>query len=414
MSIFAGKLVHVATLNLQSRLLINHCKPTRIIVRCCSNSREKSEDFPVRYVPKRASKLKNDSVLAPKEEKLQVNDEGKSRIGLFSDEKLVDSEYKSGNPRPKEKNIRKKNVRPEMGERDYEWRSAESKDYENHKMSQFTNDDLSNVEVLDDREESRIGLFSDEKLQEDVYKRDNLRSKEKNIRNLDVRAVELGERDNEWRYAESKVMEEVHEFDELEGPEEALELDELDAHNGKYEIKHLAVEPGKTKEEAEKIAIGLLAARAYTALELKKKLLGRKFSHDVANAVISDFQNRGFINDYLYAESFSRSRWSSSSWGPRRIKQALYKKGVNDSDAQKAIKSVLEDGESGDDQISRLGLSKASMDHLVTQASKQWLRSKDLPIEKQKSRIITWLQYRGFNWGIISFILKKLQSEHPP
>jgi len=54
------------------------------------------------------------------------------------------------------------------------------------------------------------------------------------------------------------------------------------------------------------------------------------------------------------------------------------------------------------------------MDHLFAQALKQWLRAKDLPSEKQKSRIINWLQYRGFNWGIINFILKKLQSEHPP
>lgn len=95
--------------------------------------------------------------------------------------------------------------------------------------------------------------------------------------------------------------------------------------------------------------------------------------------------------------------------------QALAKKGVNDFDAQKAIKLVLEDGEPDDnDQVSRLGLSKPSMDHLFAQASKQWVRAKDLSSEKQKSRIIAWLQYRGFNWGIISFILKKLQSEHPP
>lgn len=30
---------------------------------------------------------------------------------------------------------------------------------------------------------------------------------------------------------------------------------------------------------------------------------------------------RGLINDGLYAEAFSRSRWSSSTWGPRKIKQ---------------------------------------------------------------------------------------------
>lgn len=33
------------------------------------------------------------------------------------------------------------------------------------------------------------------------------------------------------------------------------------------------------------------------------------------------FYCRGLINDCLYAETYSRSRWSSSSWGPRRIRQ---------------------------------------------------------------------------------------------
>ncbi|KAI3810181.1 hypothetical protein L1987_19791 [Smallanthus sonchifolius] len=269
----------------------------------------------------------------------------------------------------------------------------------------FANDDSSN-----DWERSRVGLSMDEKSPD--FKSGNLRSKEKKTRNSAVR-LEVRGHNYKWQSAVSNSVEELHEFDAMEGLDDAL--DELDSENGEYEIKHLALEPSKSKEEAEKIAIRLLAARACTALELKKKLSGKKFSPDVVNAVISDFQNRGLINDFLYAEAFSRSRWSSSSWGPHRIKQALAKKGVNDIDAQKAIKLVLEDGESvDDDQVSRFGLSKPSIDHLFAQASKQWIRAKDLPSEKQKSRIITWLQYRGFNWGIINFILKKLQSEHPP
>ncbi|KAK9057172.1 hypothetical protein SSX86_024539 [Deinandra increscens subsp. villosa] len=227
------------------------------------------------------------------------------------------------------------------------------------------------------------------------------------------RTVRSKGREPKQRSAESNFVEEFHEFDAMEGAEDAL--DERDSRNGEYVIKHLTLEPSESKDEAEKTALRLLAARAYTALELKKKLSGKKFSPEVVNAVISDFQNRGLINDFMYAEAFSRSRWSSSSWGPRRIKQALAKKGVNDVDAQKAIKLVLEDGEPvEEDQVSRLGLSKPSIDHLYAQASKQWMRAKDLPSEKQKSRIIAWLQYRGFNWGIINFILKKLQSEHPP
>ncbi|KAF5763481.1 hypothetical protein HanXRQr2_Chr15g0680681 [Helianthus annuus] len=58
----------------------------------------------------------------------------------------------------------------------------------------------------------------------------------------------------------------------MEGPEDAL--DEFDLHNGEYEIKHLAVEPSKSKEEAEKIAIRLLAVSetvdAFAGEKMKK------------------------------------------------------------------------------------------------------------------------------------------------
>ncbi|CAL5390229.1 unnamed protein product [Camellia sinensis] len=89
---------------------------------------------------------------------------------------------------------------------------------------------------------------------------------------------------------------------------------------------------------------------------------------------------------------------------------ALFKKGVSEVDAEKAINLVFQDS----DQESRHGLSKVSMDHLFVQASKQWLRGRDVTNETRKSRIVRWLQYRGFNWGVISSILKKLESENPP
>ncbi|GAV59641.1 RecX domain-containing protein [Cephalotus follicularis] len=170
----------------------------------------------------------------------------------------------------------------------------------------------------------------------------------------------------------------------------------------------------KAMEDAERSAVELLATRAFTATELRKKLQGKRFPPEIVDAVIDDFHSRGLINDSLYAESFSRSRWSSSSWGPRRIKQALSKKGVNEAVAEKAVKMVFEEGESGEDQELKLGMSKLSMNHLFVQASKQWLRGQDVSKETRKGRMIRWLQYRGFNWGVISFVLKKLESSHPP
>ncbi|EOA30979.1 hypothetical protein CARUB_v10014125mg [Capsella rubella] len=80
----------------------------------------------------------------------------------------------------------------------------------------------------------------------------------------------------------------------------------------------------KTTQEAENSAIRYLGLRAYSVAELKKKLIGKKYPLEIVDSVINDFQIRGYINDKLYAESFSRSRWSSLSWGPRRIKQVIF------------------------------------------------------------------------------------------
>lgn len=96
------------------------------------------------------------------------------------------------------------------------------------------------------------------------------------------------------------------------------------------------------------------------------------------------------------------------------LDQALFSKGVSKLDAENAIKLVFEEGESDNDQKLVHGLSKLSMDNLLVQASKQWLRGQEVPKETRKSRIVRWLQYRGFSWDVIGFVLKKLESQYPP
>lgn len=155
----------------------------------------------------------------------------------------------------------------------------------------------------------------------------------------------------------------------------------------KRHIFNEKVPEDKTMLDAERMAIGFLAKRAFTAAELAKKLNAKKVPPNVVGALINDFRSRGLINDSLYAESFSESRWSSSSWGPKLIKQALFKKGVSEVDANKAVKSVFEEVESAG-EVSKLGMSKVAMDRLVVQTTKQWLKSENAPIEKRKSRII--------------------------
>nr|AEV41053.1 putative regulatory protein RecX family protein [Oryza minuta] len=164
-------------------------------------------------------------------------------------------------------------------------------------------------------------------------------------------------------------------------------------------------------KDVEKAAVQLLAGRAFTVSDLRKKLRAKKFSDNAVDSVIADFKSRGLLNDSYYAESFSRSRWLSSTWDPKRIKQALRQKGVQDAEVDQATRRVFQDGHSNQTMY---GISEDSMDHLFEQAAKQWQRGQSLPLENRRARVVRWLQYRGFNWAVTNAIVRKLEAQQPP
>ncbi|KAI3976113.1 hypothetical protein MKX01_006629 [Papaver californicum] len=182
----------------------------------------------------------------------------------------------------------------------------------------------------------------------------------------------------------SSIFEEAEEFLDLEEEEHVDDpeiLDENGNGHGEGDVK----KHSRDMQDAAKVATQALARRACTAHQLRKKLLAKGFSPYVIQSMLTDFYIRGFINDDLYAEAFAR-----------------------DAVAVKATKHVFEDYDSGEEMESSLGMSKSSMNHLFVQSSKQWLRSQD----KRKARMTRWLQYRGFGWGVIKFILGKLESQN--
>lgn len=346
MAIFAGNFVCKASFGLQCRALLIPWMKNSSIG--CSSGRANSSSFPVKYIPKKTSK----------KEKPEI-----SKKTLKTEKPQTSSTSKKA---PENKGI---------------------KNGLDHNALRF--------EFHNDGKSLQRSFVLDKNSQ-------NQNQNQMPIHYLTYQA-------NQELKEETDYDEGVVDCESIEEPKEVVE--ELEIHWEKNSHYQESLQGVKTnKQDAEKLAIELLATRAFTAVELRKKLHGKRFPPDIIDAVIMDFQSRGLVNDCLYAETFSQSRFSSSSWGPRRIKQALFKKGVSEVDAEKAINLVFQDS----DQESRHGLSKVSMDHLFVQASKQWLRGRDVTNETRKSRIVRWLQYRGFNWGVISSILKKLESENLP
>ncbi|KAJ7567003.1 hypothetical protein O6H91_02G128000 [Diphasiastrum complanatum] len=167
--------------------------------------------------------------------------------------------------------------------------------------------------------------------------------------------------------------------------------------------------------EAKNSAIKMLSRGPLTTAELRKKLNGKSFpSHSIENA-ISDLQRCGLQSDTQYAEGFASSKWQRLSWGPMRIKQALKQRGVEEKIVEKAVSQVFLDIDCRNEdeeefEIVRWGMARSSVEHLLSQARKQWFRGGDIPEETRKRRLIGWLQRRGFTWKVITEVLKSLEN----
>ncbi|KAF6153850.1 hypothetical protein GIB67_001083 [Kingdonia uniflora] len=185
------------------------------------------------------------------------------------------------------------------------------------------------------------------------------------------------------------------------------EIDELDIeYNETFEVD--AEQTRRTKRDAENFAISVLAKRAFTVVELKKKLQKQKFPQKIIENLLADFHSRGLINDYLYAETFSQSRFSYSTWAPKRIERALLKKGVTTAQTENARKYVFE----GDDfDGNSLGMSETAMSQLLQKASKQWLRHQKDPFEKRTGKDESIDKGHGMPQSSVEFFLISVNVE---
>lgn len=82
--------------------------------------------------------------------------------------------------------------------------------------------------------------------------------------------------------------------------------------------------------DCEKRAVGLLARREHSRLELARKLADRGFAADEVETVLDRLAEEGWQSDRRYAESLIRAR-SSRRYGPDRIANELSQQGVDEA-----------------------------------------------------------------------------------
>lgn len=80
-------------------------------------------------------------------------------------------------------------------------------------------------------------------------------------------------------------------------------------------------------QSARSATLNLLGRRAYSAMQLKRKLAERGYSADEAESALQFVTEQGWLNDEVYAEQLIRSR-ISAGYGPAYIREYLKGKGI--------------------------------------------------------------------------------------
>ena len=135
-------------------------------------------------------------------------------------------------------------------------------------------------------------------------------------------------------------------------------------------------------------AAGLIGKRAMSRASLEKKLKEKGASEAEARYAAEWLEAIGAINDADYAALLAR-HYGEMGYGPQRVRDKLYEKGVPRELWEEALDQLPDNGE----QIDRFLQSK--------------LRGRT-PEEKEKKRLADALRRRGYSWSDVKAAWNRL------
>ena len=136
-----------------------------------------------------------------------------------------------------------------------------------------------------------------------------------------------------------------------------------------------------------KQALGLLARREHSRLELRRKLLARSHARDIADQVLDRLQQERLLDEARFAEQFVRSRVGRGQ-GPAKIRAELLRRGVGES----LIDATLAEAEC--DWVA-----------LAAAARRKRFGAGSPRAYRERARQVRFLTSRGFGFGQIQAAL---------
>ena len=138
----------------------------------------------------------------------------------------------------------------------------------------------------------------------------------------------------------------------------------------------------------------LLAARDYTVARLREKLAGKGFSGEDADVAIVRLEGEGWISDRRFAERFAEAAVTSGRFYGPRLRQEMRRRGVSSELVDEILRRVREEFDEVDEL--RSVIVRRYPGFVFSTAG-----------DKEKRRVIGWLQRRGFGMSAVMQALRE-------
>lgn len=143
-------------------------------------------------------------------------------------------------------------------------------------------------------------------------------------------------------------------------------------------------------------AINYIARRMHSIYEIKTKLMQKGYEKRLIEPVLTEMAEKNILDDKAFALQFAEEKIRLKLWGKSKLRAELMKKGI----AREIIDEVLfEIFPEGND------IEKA-----ITLAEKKigGFSFKNLPAEKKKLKLFSFLSSRGYDYETIKIVSEKL------
>jgi len=169
--------------------------------------------------------------------------------------------------------------------------------------------------------------------------------------------------------------------------------DELSVHD----LSSLVDEDNKFR--LKNSAFRLLARRAHSVFELRRKLLSKEDNSSIVNSILHELTERDYLNDEKFALEFMEERLAKKKSGIIKIKSELSARGVNKEFIDKAFRQLY-NREQLYDTAFKLAEKKVEI-----------IKRKEEDESKIKLKLMNFLQNRGFDFEIIRDVVRNIFGE---